>query len=104
MSDELPKVPATQVEDKTVITRTVGDAPPDTSSAIFGVSIRAWIVLGAVWGVVLSHLLVSVAVLFHAVRSGDFSLVGTLTTISEPYYSVVAVGIGFYLGSKTQKT
>jgi hypothetical protein len=70
-------------------------------SNVFGVSVRALIVFFSVIGVVACHLIVTLAVVYHAVRSGDFSLVGSLTTISEPYYSVVAVGIGFYLGSKS---
>lgn len=77
--------------------------PSQENSSILGVSVRAWIVLLAVLGVVATHLLVTAGVLYHALRTGDFAQVGSLTTISEPYYSVVAVGIGFYLGSKTTK-
>ena len=75
----------------------------ESNSTILGVSVRAWIVLIAVCGVVITHLIVTIGVMYHAIMTKDFSLVGTLTTITEPFYSVVGVGIGFYLGTKNSK-
>lgn len=84
-------------------TETVSAGPPVRDSSIFGVSIRALIVLGPVYGVVINHLIVAAAVTYHALKTGDFGQVGSLTTISEPYYSIVAVGIGYYLGQAKVK-
>ena len=79
-------------------TQIIGKA--DTNSNIFGVSVRAWVTIALVLGVVLNHLVVTTATLWHALTIEDFNLVGTLTTIGEPFYTLSSIGVGFYFGQK----
>ena len=72
----------------------------DSSSSISGVSVRAWVTLFLVLGVVGNQLLVTVATLVFATMKSDFALVGTLTTIGEPFYTLSSIAIGFYFGQK----
>jgi hypothetical protein len=73
------------------------------SSTILKVSVRAWIALSVSVGIVGNHLLVTIFVLIHALTTGDFDLVGSLTTVGEPYYSLAVASIAFYFGQKTTK-
>lgn len=79
-------------------TQIIGKA--DSNSNIFGVSVRAWVTMALVLGVVLNQVIVTAATLWHAVSSEDFSLVGTLTTIGEPFYTLSSIAVGFYFGQK----
>lgn len=72
----------------------------DPKSSIFGVSVRAWVTIALVLGVVLNHLVVTTATLWYAVVTKDFNLVGTLTTIGEPFYTLSSIAVGFYFGQK----
>lgn len=69
--------------------------------SFYSISIRAWIALVLVLTVCANHLAITCAVLFEAVKKGDFAKVGTYTTISEPLYSLVVLAVGFYFGQKT---
>lgn len=77
--------------------------PTNGDSKIFGSSIRGWLALLSVMGVVGTHFSVTVATLIHAVRSGDFALVGTLTTIGEPFYSLAIGAVAYYFGAAKAK-
>lgn len=72
----------------------------DSNSNILGVSVRAWVTLALVLGVVLNQGAVTVATMWHALVTKDFSLVGTLTTIGEPFYTLSSIAVGFYFGQK----
>ena len=72
----------------------------DSSSNISGVSVRAWVTLGLVVGVVANQMLVTVATLVFAIMKQDFNLVGSLTTIGEPFYTLSSIAVGFYFGQK----
>ena len=72
----------------------------DSNSSIFGVPVRAWVTLALVLGVVFNHFAVTIATMWHALTTKDFSLVGTLTTIGEPYYTLSSIAVGFYFGQK----
>lgn len=76
------------------------DNKEDTNSSIAGVSVRAWVTLFLVVGIVLNHFAVTVFTLWNAVVTKDFALVGTLTTIGEPYYTLSSIAVGFYFGQK----
>ncbi len=72
----------------------------DSASNIFGVSVRAWVTLALVLGVVSNQVLVTAVTLFHALKSGDLTQVGPLTTIGEPFYTLASIAVGFYFGQK----
>lgn len=71
-------------------------------SQVFGVSVRAWLALILVAGVVMTHVTVCIAISIYAVRTRDFQLVGTLTTIGEPFYSLAIAAVAYYFGSKNK--
>lgn len=77
---------------------------PKDDSAIAGVSIRGWIALGLVGTICVSHLCVAIGTVANSLRTGDFTLMGSLTTIGEPLYSMAIGALGFYFGQKTSKT
>lgn len=74
------------------------------SSRVFGVSIRAWLAVILVITVCVSHLLIGGISAYHSIVKGDLSLVGTLTTIGEPLYSMSVAALGFYFGNQKSKT
>jgi hypothetical protein len=78
------------------------DVPPVNDSALFGVSVRAWIAIGLVFTVCGNHLTITVATMIDAAVNRDFGKVGTFTTIGEPLYSLATLAIGFYFGQKTK--
>ena len=82
--------------DTTVITKD----KEDKFSNIFGVSVRAWIALVFVTGVVGNQLIVTVASVAHAMKTSDLSLLGTMSTIGEPFATLSGIAIGFYFGQK----
>ena len=82
--------------DTTTITRDQSDR----NSNILGVSVRAWVTLLLVVGVVLNQAMVTALTLYNATVTKDFSLVGSLTTIGEPFYTLASIAIGFYFGQK----
>lgn len=77
-------------------------ALPAPDSALFGVSIRAWIAIALVLTVCGNHLTITIATMLDAVVNRDFGKVGTFTTIGEPLYSLATLAIGFYFGQKTK--
>jgi len=83
-------------EDTTLIPKP--DPKPDSS--IGGVSVRAWLALIAVGGVVATHMLVTVAVCVYAVLTRDLALLGTLTTIGEPFYSLAIAATAYYFAKQ----
>ena len=82
--------------DTQTFTKETGQANSD----IFGVSVRAWVTLVLVLGVVGTHVFVTLATLWNALVTKDFALVGTLTTIGEPFYTLSSIAVGFYFGQK----
>lgn len=72
----------------------------EPNSTLFGVSIRAWITLVLVTTVCVSFLSVVIGSVVNAVMSKDWSLVGTLTSVGEPLYSLSTLAVGFYFGQK----
>ena len=76
---------------------------PAAESHILSVSIRAWLALLLVAGVVATHIIVCIAVALYALRTKDFALVGTLTTIGEPFYSLAIAAVAYYFGSKNKQ-
>lgn len=91
-----------------VITKTstsVASIPPSMDSQLFGISVRAWIVLMCVGAAVFTQMMVTVAVLIDALFiNKDWAKVGTYTNISEPLYGCIMITIGFFFGQKTTKT
>jgi hypothetical protein len=81
-----------------------GNLPAKDDSHIFGISIRGWIALTLVITVCASHLLVSISVIIVTIRKGDWSMLGTLTTIGEPLYSMSVAALGFYFGQLKSKS
>ena len=69
-------------------------------SHVFGVSVRGWLAWVLVATICFSHLTVAGATAYHSIRTGDFSLMGTLTTIGEPLYSMAIAALGFYFGNQ----
>lgn len=96
--DSQPKVEASS-ETTTKVTGTI----PPVDSTFIGVSVRAWLAVVLVLTICSSHMSVAIAVLFDAVKTGDWSKVGTYTNIGEPLYSMSIVALGFYFGQKTSK-
>ena len=86
-------------QDTTIIEKG-SSSPVDTSSNIFGVSVRAWVTLALVLGVVSNQVAVTLATLYYALRAGDLQQVGSLTTIGEPFYTLSSIAVGFYFGQK----
>lgn len=74
-----------------------------SGSSAFGISIRAWLAIGLAATVCASHLSVVVAVVYYAIQKGDFQNVGSLTTISEPLYTLSVGAISYYFGSLSRK-
>ena len=72
----------------------------DKLSNIFGVSVRAWIALIFVGGVVGNQLAVTIATIVHSFRTGDLTQLGSLSTIGEPFATLAGIAIGFYFGQK----
>lgn len=72
----------------------------DAASNIFGVSVRAWVTLLFVGGIVGNQLAVTVATLWHAIQMKDFTLVGSLSTVGEPFATLSGIAVGFYFGQK----
>ena len=87
-------------DDTLIISKDQSGKTVEATSSLFGVSVRAWVIIMLVIGLVTTHLLVTAATLYHAIVSKDFGLVGTLTTIGEPYYTVIGIAVGFYFGQK----
>lgn len=76
-------------------------AAPEGSpeSTIFGVSIRAIVTVIVVLTICATHLGVTIGVMWHSIRKGDFALVGSYTTIGEPLYGLAYVTVGYFFGS-----
>lgn len=74
-----------------------------SQSTIFGVSVRAWLAVILVLTVCYNHAAVASATLYAAIASNNFSLVGSLTTIGEPLYSMSVAALGFYFGNQMKK-
>lgn len=94
--------PPKPIQSSQTVTQTVGEIPSQDST-MFGVSIRAWIAMVLVSTVCGSHLSGCAAVLIDAVRTGDWSKVGTYMNIGEPLYSMAVAALGFYFGQKSNK-
>jgi hypothetical protein len=89
-------------EDTEIITKGNG-AIPGKDSTFLGISVRAWLAIVLVATVCASHLSVCIGVLWDAVKTADWSKVGTYTNIGEPLYSMSVAALGFYFGQKTNK-
>lgn len=76
----------------------------ETGSRMFGVSVRAWIAITLVLTVCVNHVSVAVATVYSAVATNNFALVGSLTTIGEPLYSMSVAALGFYFGTQGVKS
>jgi len=72
----------------------------DKFSAILGVSVRAWIALIFVIGVVGNQIVVTVVACWLAFNRGDLSMLGSYTSIGEPFATLCGIAVGFYFGQK----
>ena len=86
------------MSDTTITGKTNG-----AESTIFGVSVRAWMAIIAITTVCVTHLIVALATVYFAITTKDFNLVGTLTTVGEPLYSLAIGSVGYYFGSSKSK-
>lgn len=84
------------------LTKTYSEVPPQ-DSAFFGVSVRAWLAICLVCTVCFTQAAAVCAVLYDAVRMGDWSKVGTFLNIGEPMYSMSVAALAFYFGQKSAK-
>lgn len=78
---------------------TPAETPGD--SAVFGVSVRAWLAVMLVGTVCVIHLTAVAAQVYSSLKTGtlpDWS--GTL--VGEPLYSMGMTALGFYLGQKSK--
>lgn len=98
-----PATATTAADSDTQILVKTPAGPTLVDSTFLGISVRAWIALALVLTVCTSHLSVAAAVLIDAVKTGDWSKVGTYTNIGEPLYSMSVAALGFYFGQKTNK-
>jgi hypothetical protein len=69
-------------------------------SSFYGISVRAWLAIFLVFTVCFNNIALVIAVLVEAVKSGDFTKVGTYATISEPLYTLVIGAVAYYFGQK----
>lgn len=74
--------------------------PQHKESAFMGITIRAWLALIVVSGVVATHLIITTGVVLDAILRKDFSKVGTYTTIGEPYYSLSIAVVSYFFGQR----
>ena len=74
-----------------------------SQSTIMGVSVRAWLAVILVITVCYNHFAVATATVYTAIVSNNFAMVGTLTTIGEPLYSMSVAALGFYFGNQMKK-
>jgi len=74
-----------------------------TESQKMGVTVRGWITFLLVFTICASHICVVISVLVNAARTQDLSMVGSLTTIGEPLYSMAVAALGYYFGSQKMK-
>lgn len=72
----------------------------DKSSALFGVSVRAWLALTFVLGVVGNQIIVTLMACAMAYAKQDVALLGTYTTIGEPFATLSGIAVGFYFWQK----
>lgn len=72
-------------------------------STFFGVSVRAWLAIMLVASIVSTHLAVTIGVVVDAVKTNDWSRVGTFANVGEPLYSMSIAALAFYFGQKTIK-
>ena len=86
------------MSDTTITGKTNG-----AESTIFGVSVRAWMAIIAISTVCATHLIVTVATVYYAIATKDFNLVGTLSVVGEPLYSLAIGSVGYYFGSSKSK-
>lgn len=89
-------------DDTTILTKTNGVTVAHDST-VFGISVRAWIAIILVLTICASYLIVVSGVVFDAVRTKDWSKVGTFANVGEPLYSMSVAALGFYFGQKTNK-
>lgn len=90
-------------DDTTILTKTTNGITVAHDSAVFGVSVRAWIAIILVLTICVSYLAVVIGVVFDAVKTKDWSRVGTFANVGEPLYSMSVAALGFYFGQKTNK-
>jgi hypothetical protein len=88
------------MEESTTLTKKDADQP---ESQKMGVTVRGWITFLLVFTICASHMCVVVSVLVNAARTQDLNLVGSLTTIGEPLYSMAVAALGYYFGSQKMK-
>lgn len=93
--------PASSASSETV-TKTYSELPTQDSSFI-GISVRAWLAVLLVATVCFTQAAAVVAVLYDAVKTGDFGKVGTFLNIGEPMYSMSVAALAFYFGQKSTK-
>lgn len=88
------------MSDTVVIEKPVGTIK--TESTIAGVSVRAVLAMILVLTVCATHLSVCLAVLYQAIFKGELNLVGSLTTIGEPLYSLSIGAVAYYFGASSK--
>ncbi len=101
-SNIMPEEPKTEVEAQqpmpSTMTKTVTttlDDKPAQDSTIWGVSVRAWLVIMLVFTLCLSTLLNP---LFGYLITGDLFI-----EIKEPFYSAVTISLGYFFGQSVKK-
>lgn len=77
---------------------------PNSQSTAFGISVRGWLAVILVVTVCLTHLVVSIATAYDALKSGQFDKLGSLTVVGEPLYSMSVAALGFYFGNQKSKS
>ena len=93
MNDEIP-TPTTQTTTTQTTKETSAPTPPD-DSRVFGVSVRAWLVL-MVCGTVCAGYLTT---LVMAYLQGEL-----IIEIKEPLYSIAVGAVAYYFGQSKNKT
>ena len=73
-------------------------------SKFFGVSVRAWLVMGLIYTIIGTHVFVTIGVIVDAIINKDWSKVGAYANIGEPLYGLSMMAIGFYFGKPANKT
>jgi len=72
-------------------------------SQMFGITVRGWLATVFVFTICFTHVCVTIAVLYNAMVNKDFAMVGSLTTIGEPLYSLAIAAVSYYFGAQKMK-
>ena len=92
---------------------TIVNKPPGVESSVShkhteesqfgGITVRGWLATVFVFTICFTHICVAIATLYNAIINKDFSMVGSLTTIGEPLYSLSIAAVSYYFGAQKMK-